>query len=35
VFEHIISSVDGDNAAGYALMMLWASQANAIPVYMI
>jgi 24-hydroxycholesterol 7alpha-hydroxylase len=32
VFEHIISSVDGDNAAGYALMMLWASQANAIPI---
>ncbi|XP_003387846.1 PREDICTED: 24-hydroxycholesterol 7-alpha-hydroxylase-like isoform X1 [Amphimedon queenslandica] len=30
--EHIISAVDPANAPGYSLMVLWASQANAIPI---
>lgn len=32
VFNKIIASVDKENAPNYALLLLWASQANATPV---
>lgn len=32
VFNKVITSVDKENAPNYALLLLWASQANATPV---
>ena len=32
VFNKIITLVDKENAPNYALLLLWASQANATPV---
>ncbi len=32
VLDMLLSIVDEENAHGYALLLLWASQSNAIPV---
>lgn len=30
--QNLIDTVDAKNAPNYALLLLWASQANAVPV---
>ncbi len=32
VLEHLLRMVDPPSAHNYALLLLWASQANAVPV---
>ncbi|XP_067880746.1 24-hydroxycholesterol 7-alpha-hydroxylase isoform X3 [Heterodontus francisci] len=35
LFQHLLDTLNGNSTANYSLLMLWASQANALPDYIV